>query len=101
MRYLIFAADYGEVSLRDEETGPTTGSELGLPRGLVADLTAWNERYQPVIPADINERRADPMASLIDELDRTGVELAERIADAIDDEAKVRYYSEGLLRAVT
>ena len=101
MRYLTLSADCGEASLQDEATGPTTGSELGLPSDLVADLTAWNARYQSVIPADIDERRAGPMASLIDELDRTGIELAKRIADSIDDEAKVRYYSEGLLRHVT
>ena len=100
MRYLILAADYGEVSLRDEEADPTMGSELGLPSDLVADLIAWNERYQPVIPADIDQRRVDPLATLIDELDRAAIELAERIADAIDDEVKVRYYSEGLLREV-
>jgi hypothetical protein len=101
MRYLTLAADYGEVSLRDEEAGAITGRELGLPSDLVADLTAWNERYQQVIPTDNDQRRAEPLASLIDELDRAGVDLAERIADAIDDDAKVRYFSEGLLRAVT
>jgi hypothetical protein len=40
------------------------------------------------------------MASLIGELDKAGIELAGRIADALEDEAKVTYYSEGLLREV-
>ncbi len=101
MRYLVLAADYGKVSLRDEGTGTTTVRELGLPSGLLADLEAWNGRYQPVIPADVEERRAGPMASLIEELDRAGAALAERIADAVGDGAKVRYFSEGLLRDVT
>jgi hypothetical protein len=101
MRYLRLAADYGQVSLRDEQAGPTTATELGLPSDLVEDLKAWNERYQRVIPAGIDQRRVDPMASLIGELDQIGIELAERIADAVEDKAKVRYYSEGLLREVT
>ncbi|MDX6649961.1 MAG: hypothetical protein QOJ97_1912 [Solirubrobacteraceae bacterium] len=101
MRYLKLAADYGEVSLRDEQTGPQKPTDLGLPPDLIADITRWNECYQPVIPADVEQRRVDPMASLIGELDQAGVELAERIADALEDEAKVSYYSEGLLREVT
>lgn len=100
MRYLRLAADYGEVSLRDEQTGAQRPSELGLPSDLVADITAWNERYQQVIPADVDERRAEPMATVIHELDRDGIELAARIADALADDAKVSYYSEGLLREV-
>ncbi|MEZ5079639.1 MAG: hypothetical protein R2878_03060 [Thermoleophilia bacterium] len=97
---MTLAADCGAVSLRDEQTGAQTPTELGLPRALVAELTAWNERYQPVIPADTDQRRAEPMASLIAELDHAGIGLAEQIADALEGGAKVRYYSEGLLREV-
>jgi hypothetical protein len=101
MRYLTLAADYGEVSLRDELDGAQRPTELGLSSDLVADITAWNERYQSVIPADVDQRGADPMAALIVELDQAGIELTGRIADALGAGAKVRYYSEGLLREVT
>lgn len=100
MRYLTLAADYREVSIRDETAGALGLDELGLPEDLVADLAAWNDRYQPVIPAGVDQRRVDPMASLIAELDRAGIRLAERLSDSIGDDAKVRYYSEGLLREV-
>ena len=101
MRYLTLAADYREIAIRDELAGAQKPTELGLSVELVADLAAWNERYQAVVPADQHQRGIEPMASLISELDAEGLRLAQQIADALDDEAKVRYYSEGLLREVT
>jgi len=100
MRYLTLAADYGEVSIRDPLAGALTPNELGLPDELVADLAAWNGRYQPVVSADEMQRGVEPMASLIPDLDAEGLRLARRIADALEGEAKVRYYSEGLLKEV-
>jgi hypothetical protein len=98
MRYLTLAADYGEVAIRDEQRGAVTAAELQLPDDLTADIVAWNDRYQLVIPADVEERGVEPMASLIRELDDVGRQLAERISDAVEGGAKVKYYSEGLLR---
>lgn len=97
MRYLTLAADYREPSLVDERDGPMRVDDLGVP-GLGDAIVAWNERYQLVMPAGIEERRANPMASLINQLDRAGCSLAERVAAALGDGAKVKYYSEGLLR---
>ncbi len=101
MRYLTLAADYGDVAIRDEQAGGVKLADLLLPDDLVAELVAWNDRYQSVIPTDIEERNVDPVASLIRELDRAGLGLAKRISDAIEGEATVRYYSEGLLREVS
>jgi hypothetical protein len=98
MRYLTLAADYGEVAIRDEQRGAVTAAELQLPDDLTADIVAWNDRYRLIIPADVEERGVEPMASLIRELDDVGRQLAERISDAVEGEAKVKYYSEGLLR---
>lgn len=101
MRYLTLAADYSDVSIQDELNGAQKPTDLGLSSDLVADITTWNERYQSVIPAGVDQRGVDPMAALIVELDQAGVELAGRIAGSIEGGAKVRYYSEGLLREVT
>lgn len=98
MKYLTLAADYGDLTIRDEQLGALTPGELRLPDNLSAELVAWNERYQQVIVADLDRRRAEPTASLIRELDRVGRHLAERISEAVEGGAKVRYYSEGLLR---
>lgn len=101
MRYLTLAADYSAVAIRDEQLGPVALADLGLPKDLVAEIVAWNDRYRQIIPAGLAERRNEPMASLIRELDDTGLRLAERMAEVIGESAKVRYYSEGLLREVT
>lgn len=98
MRYLTLAADYRHLSLRDEQAGAVDLEELPIPRDLVDDLVGWNDRYQRVIPMEMDQRRAAPAAAQIEELDRLGLALAARLADALPDEAKVKYYSEGLLR---
>jgi|1186.fasta_scaffold399525_2 hypothetical protein len=100
MRYLTLAADYGDLSVRDEQSGPIRLADLDIPHELEEELTAWNTRYQPVIPLSRDARRAEATAKLIDELDHLGLELAERLAAAIPGDAKVRYYSEGRLRQV-
>lgn len=97
MRYLTLSADYGELSLRDEQAGAIDVVNLGAPQDLVDELTAWNARYQPIISMEMNERQITA-AELIDELDVLGMELAERLAKAIGDGTKVSYYSEGLLQ---
>jgi len=98
VRYLTLAADYGALSLRDEEVGAVDLVDLDAPSDLVNDLVAWNERYQPIVPMDMEDRQAAPAAATIDELDRLGIALAKRVAAAIGSGAKVKYYSEGRLR---
>ena len=98
MRYLTLSADYGDLSLRDEAVGAVDLVSLGLAGDLLGDLQAWNSRYQPIIPMDMEERQFDGAAGLIDELDELGLALAGRLADALGGGAKVKYYSEGRLR---
>lgn len=100
VRYLTLAADYRQLSLRDERTRMVDLDELPIPRELVDDLVAWNDRYQAVVPTGIDERQAAPAAALIEELDRAGLALAARLAEVLQDQAKVRYYSEGLFRHI-
>jgi hypothetical protein len=99
MRYLTLSADHQRFSLVDDASMAQV-EQLGLPGDLLADLVAWNRRYQRVIVAGTAERADEPLASVIEELDRTGVALAERIAAASDDHTMVRYYSEGQLRTL-
>ena len=94
----MLSADYLELSLQDEQAGPARIDKLGLPTPLVQELRDWNERYQPIIPRDIAERSSNAVSMLIGSLDQEGLTLADRIADALGGRAKVRYYSEGLLR---
>jgi hypothetical protein len=101
LRYLTLSADYQRVAMRDASSGEVDLATLGLPDDLLAELVAWNERYQPIVPADVRDRNAEPLASLIGELDETGRDLAARVEAAIADPAKVAYYSEGLLRPLS
>jgi hypothetical protein len=101
MRYLMLSADYPRVSIRAEDAGPVEPAELGLPTHLLDELDAWNDRYRPVIPADHEARRSEPLASLIEELDRCGLSLADQVAAAIGAGSKVAYYSEGLLQRLS
>jgi hypothetical protein len=98
MRYLTLSADYQEVSIRDEGSGAVDIVALRLPDELVAELAAWNDRYQRVVLTEAEKRSVEPLASLIRELDHSGLALAERLASVVEGGAKVKYYSEGLLR---
>lgn len=98
MRYFVLAADHLESSLRDEQTGPVTIDELALTTTLVGELSYWNERYQTIIPREVAERSSPSASALIDSLDSEGLKLADRIDAELEGEAKVRYYSEGLLK---
>jgi hypothetical protein len=98
MQYLSLSADYGCVSISSEAAGPIGPERLGLPKELVGQLCVWNDRYQQVISADLRARRSEPLASLIQDLDREGLALADRIAAVIGDGSKIAYFSEGLLQ---
>lgn len=97
MRCLVLGADYRHVLLRDGQAGQVEPGELGLPAQLIDDINDWNEKYQVIIPRDMSERSSNSVASLMQSLDRLGLKLAERVAEAVSGGAKVRYYSEGLL----
>lgn len=68
---------------------------------VAAELHAWNDEYRKVIPLGEQERHQPEILALIAELDRRGDEIAEKVASALQHDAKVRYYSEGHVRYVT
>lgn len=98
MRYLTLAADYTQGSLRDDFVGPVEPEELGLPMTLCEELRTWNEEYRSIIPLSEETRQRIENTALIKRLDDEGRALAQRVTDALEPEAKVRYYSEGHLR---
>lgn len=98
MRYLTVAADYIESALRDDLEGPIEPEILNLPKSLCNDLRAWNLEYRAIIPLDQEARANPPIIEMIHELDKRGDTLAKRISSTVEENAKVRYYSEGLLR---
>lgn len=95
LRYLTVSADCLNLNIRDERYGSMSLNELGLSDELSAALVEWVGDYQVVIPMTAVERTVN--ASLIDELDREGTSLAERIQNEVGVPVKVRYYSEGRL----
>ncbi|QSE91635.1 hypothetical protein JWS13_24860 [Rhodococcus pseudokoreensis] len=84
-------------SLIDQIGGSISPSELNLSAELQSVIAEWNCAYQPIIPLDMTERSDDEWRSTIHRLDTRGLYLAQMIADELADEAKVEYYSEGLL----
>lgn len=95
MRYLVLAADYVEPKLRDDPSNGGPDPWEGLSSELRDDIAQWNESYQVVVPMDLRQRTE--AAAFIQDLDTRGLELALRVAVELSP-AKVRYYSEGLLR---
>jgi len=98
VRYLTVAADYTQSSLRDDFEGPVEPEALDLPKALCDELRKWNDQYRKVIPLGEEARTRADTAELISRLDEQGQGLAQRVADALKPEAKVRYYSEGHMR---
>ena len=96
MRYLTVAPNYTGPCIYDDFDGVLYYGGLELDEELCHELSAWNIEYREIIPLSSEERiqRQD----VIDELDRRGILLARRLADAIPGGAKVSYYSEGKMR---
>ena len=93
MRYLTFSADHMEPGLRDDDSDNPRPWDMLTPQ-LKAEILSWNNDYRPVVSMDLAQRKST--AELIEALDDRGLNLASRIAEELG-QAKVRYYSEGLL----
>jgi hypothetical protein len=98
MRYLTVAADYTQSCLRDDFEGPMEPETLGLPQILCDELRKWNDQYRKVIPLSEEDRERATVVQLIRRLDEQGQWLAEWVAETLEPEVKVRYYSEGCLK---
>jgi hypothetical protein len=94
MKYITLIADYTQSCIKDDYRGSIDLDNLQLPLSIIAQLNQWNEKYKTIIPLS-QDARAIRM-NLINELDKEGIELAEKLRILLD--AKVRYFSEGLLQ---
>jgi hypothetical protein len=91
LQYLTLLADYIAVSISELSEGPVDMDDLGLPDDLQRDIECWQDEYEPLLPRGTDEPERARFAGL----DATGLELADRIADAVGDGTKVRYFSGG------
>jgi hypothetical protein len=98
MKNLTLSADYLDFGLQEDGLGSVNVADLAVPASLVDALVAWNGRYQEIILMEVDDRRTSEARSLIDELDREGLVLAQKISEGIPVPVKVNYFSEGLLR---
>jgi|GEM_PF-3533391 len=96
MKYLVLTADYGDYSLRSEFEEDAQIRRL-LCTELQVRLERWNESYQAVVHLPEADRASDRVAAQIRQLDTEGLALANAIATELRP-AKVKYFSEGLLR---
>jgi hypothetical protein len=99
MKYLLVWADYMSTGLRDEFSGPIEPMTLGLDEALARRMSEWVARYERITPLDESERalRRDE----INKLDEEGINFANEVRNALGNEAKISYFSEGLLKKLT
>lgn len=95
MRYLTIMPDYTGSCIRDDFAGEVDLLGLGLPSEYVEKVNSWHITYREIIPLDEAERAA--LSEKIKDLDYKGIELAKKLMELIGGDAKVRYFSEGLL----
>jgi hypothetical protein len=96
MKYLLVWADYMSTGLRDEFSGPVEPMTLGLDENLAHRMSEWVARYERITPLDESERalRQDE----INKLDEEGMNFVNEVRNALGNEAKISYFSEGLLK---
>ncbi len=94
MRYLILIADYTQSCIHDDFSGPLRLADLSLPTEIVTQLEQWNERYKAIIP--LSDKDRIKQLQLIHDLDKQGLLLSSQLQNILN--AKVKYFSEGLLQ---
>ncbi len=70
--------------------------DLRFPCNIVTQLNQWNDQYKSIMSLS-EEERAKRM-DVINALDKEGLELSEKLRVLLD--ARVRYFSEGLLKYI-
>lgn len=73
--------------------------DLNLPVDLTRRLEKWSEDYLPIVQLNSDERSS--LNNDILKLDERGIGLAKEIRVQLrEEEIKVKYFSEGLLRYI-
>ena len=96
MRYLTIIPDYTKFCIQDDFNEQIKIEELHLPENYIKEVTSWHARYRSIIPLDDNERQKQKLE--IERLDKQGLELSKKLQQLVPGGAKVKYFSEGLLK---
>jgi len=98
MKYLTLIPDYTSSCLKEDSIGYINIEDLGLPQSFTDRLLKWHESYRKIIPLGEDQRSKE--RETIMELDKEGLLLAKEMANLITGGAKVKYFSEGLMRYI-
>ena len=96
MRYLTIIPDYTGSCIKDDYIGQIDIDDLELPQDYVDEISSWNESYRIIIPLS-DEQRAVRRRE-IENLDKKGLELSRKLTGLVLGGAKVKYFSEGLMK---
>ena len=96
MRYLTIIPDYTGSCIKDDLTGRIDIEALELPQDFLDEISSWHESYKVIIPLS-DEQRASRREE-IEGLDNQGLELSQRLGNLVLGGAKVKYFSEGLMK---
>lgn len=98
MRYLTLAAEYTGSCIKEDMKGQIDYKELQLDEMFCKELDEWNSKYKSIIPLEAKERKQK--SNEIELLDKKGIYFSKKLTSLIEGGAKVKYYSEGLLKYV-
>ena len=96
MRYLTIIPDYAGSCIRDDYNGQVNIEDLELPQDFLEEISFWHKSYRMIIPLSEEERAA--RKEEIKDLDKQGIELSRKLTDLLPEGAKVKYFSEGLMK---
>ncbi len=96
MKYLTIIPDYTGSCIKDDFTGQIEIEELGLPQDFIDEISSWHESYKIIIPLSDAQRLAQ--MEEIEKLDKKGLKLSQKLTKLLLGGAKVKYFSEGLMK---
>lgn len=96
MRYLTIIPNYTGSCIKDDYTGQIDIKDLELPQDYVSKISSWHKSYRAIILLS-DEQRATRKGE-IEDLDKQGLEFSRRLTYLVSGGAKVKYFSEGLMK---
>jgi hypothetical protein len=97
--YLRMSVDKGGVVIADDTgTEEIALTDLAIPQVLCERLLDWGSRYEVVVHWTQERRRVE--IGRLREFDAEGLSLREELVVTLGGQAKIRYYSEALLRDI-
>lgn len=78
--------------MRNDFKGELFREDFPLKNELWDEIECWLKRYVKIIPLSLYERKMEKEE--IDQLDKQGINIKEKIAQLLGEDIKIRYYSE-------